>query len=31
MGMRIEDVVWIDDSGAAHNLTDFPKDLVIEI
>ena len=31
MGMRIEDVVWIDDDGVAHNLTDFPKDLVIEI
>ena len=31
MGMRIEDVVWIDDDGIAHNLTDFPKDLVIEI
>jgi len=31
MGIRIEDVVWIDESGVAHNLTDFPKDLVIEI
>ncbi len=30
-GMRIEDVIWIDDEGTVHNLTDFPKDLVIEI
>jgi Xaa-Pro aminopeptidase len=31
MGMRIEDVIWIDDDGVAHNLTDFSKDLVIEL
>lgn len=30
-GMRIEDVIWIDDAGSVHNLTDFPKELVIEI
>jgi Xaa-Pro aminopeptidase len=30
-GVRIEDVVWIDPDGRAHNLTDFSKDLVIEI
>jgi len=30
-GMRIEDVIWIDDEGTVHNLTDFPKDLVIEV
>ncbi len=30
-GMRIEDVIWIDDEGAVHNLTNFPKELVIEI
>jgi Xaa-Pro aminopeptidase len=30
-GMRIEDVIWIDEEGSVHNLTDFPKDLVIEI
>ncbi len=29
-GMRIEDVIWIDGEGAVHNLTDFPKELVIE-
>ncbi len=29
MGCRIEDVLWIDESGAVHNLTDFPYDLVI--
>lgn len=30
-GMRIEDVIWIDDAGSVHNLTNFPKELVIEI
>ncbi len=30
-GVRIEDVIWIDSAGAVHNLTDFPKELVIEM
>jgi len=30
-GIRIEDVIWIDDGGVVHNLTDFPKELVIEV
>ncbi len=30
-GMRIEDVIWIDANGAVHNLTDFPKQLVVEM
>jgi len=30
-GVRIEDVVWIDRDGTPHNLTDFPKDLVVEL
>jgi Xaa-Pro aminopeptidase len=30
-GIRIEDVMWIDPEGSVHNLTDFPKDLVIEV
>ncbi len=30
-GMRIEDDVWIDPAGEVHNLTDFPKELVIEM
>jgi Xaa-Pro aminopeptidase len=30
-GMRIEDDVWIDSEGEVHVLTDFPKDLVIEV
>jgi Xaa-Pro aminopeptidase len=30
-GMRIEDVIWIDEGGTVHNLTDFPKELVIEV
>ncbi|HOC22314.1 MAG TPA: Xaa-Pro peptidase family protein [Anaerolineae bacterium] len=29
MGCRLEDVLWIDEAGAVHNLTDFPYDLVI--
>jgi Xaa-Pro aminopeptidase len=30
-GIRIEDVIWIDDDSIVHNLTDFPKELVIEM
>jgi Xaa-Pro aminopeptidase len=30
-GARIEDDVWIDEEGTVHNLTDFPKELVIEL
>jgi len=30
-GMRIEDVIWIDSDGIVHNLTDFPKELVIDL
>jgi Xaa-Pro aminopeptidase len=30
-GVRIEDDVWIDAEGSVHNLTDFPKELVIEL
>jgi Xaa-Pro aminopeptidase len=30
-GIRLEDVVWLDEDGIAQNLTDFPKDLVIAI
>jgi Xaa-Pro aminopeptidase len=30
-GMRIEDVIWIDPDGTVHNLSDFPKELVIEL
>jgi len=30
-GIRIEDDLWIDPDGTVHNLTDFPKELVIEI
>jgi len=30
-GIRIEDVLWIDSDGTVHNLTDFPKELVIEM
>ena len=30
-GMRIEDVIWIDEDGMVHNLTDFPKQLVIDV
>jgi hypothetical protein len=29
--MRIEDVIWIDADGGIHNLTDFPKELVVEM
>jgi Xaa-Pro aminopeptidase len=30
-GIRIEDVIWIDEGGSVHNLTEFPKQLVIEV
>jgi Xaa-Pro aminopeptidase len=30
-GTRIEDVIWIDPQGTVHSLTDFPKELVIEL
>jgi Xaa-Pro aminopeptidase len=30
-GVRIEDVIWIDEYGATQNLTDFPRQLVIEV
>jgi Xaa-Pro aminopeptidase len=30
-GVRIEDTVYLDENGAFRNLTDFPKELVIEI
>ncbi len=30
-GIRIEDDLWIDPDGTVHNLTDFPKELVIEV
>ena len=30
-GIRIEDDLWIDPDGGVHNLTDFPKELVVEI
>jgi len=30
-GMRIEDDLWIDPDGEVHNLTDFPKELVVEM
>jgi Xaa-Pro aminopeptidase len=30
-GVRIEDVVWIDQDGVAQDLTDFPKELVIPV
>ncbi len=30
-GIRIEDVIWIDDEGAAQNLTEFPRELVVEM
>ncbi len=29
MGCRIEDVLWIDEKGALHNLTDYPYELII--
>jgi len=30
-GIRIEDDLWIDPQGKVHNLTDFPKELVVEM
>lgn len=30
-GVRIEDTVYLDENGEFHSLTDFPKDLVIEM
>ncbi len=30
-GVRIEDVIYLDAEGAVHNLTDFPKELVIAV
>ena len=30
-GIRIEDVIWIDLDGMVHNLTDFPKELVVKM
>jgi Xaa-Pro aminopeptidase len=30
-GVRIEDDLWIDPDGRVHNLTAFPKELVIEV
>jgi Xaa-Pro aminopeptidase len=30
-GVRIEDVIWINSDGAALDLTDFPKELVIPL
>jgi Xaa-Pro aminopeptidase len=30
-GVRIEDDLWIDPDGEVHVLTDFPKDLAIEV
>jgi Xaa-Pro aminopeptidase len=30
-GVRLEDVVWIDDAGQVHNLTPLPKELVVEM
>lgn len=29
MGVRLEDVLWIDETGAVHNLTQYPYTLVI--
>ena len=30
-GMRIEDVYYVAESGEIENLTNFPRDLVVEI
>jgi len=30
-GVRLEDVIWIDDAGQVHNLTPLPKELVVEM
>jgi hypothetical protein len=29
MGCRLEDVVWLDNQGQPHNLTNYPYDLVV--
>ncbi len=31
MGVRLEDMIWIDEAGTPHNLTDYPYDLVVEM
>ncbi len=31
IGVRIEDVLWMDEEGTVHVLSDFPRDLVIEL
>jgi Xaa-Pro aminopeptidase len=31
LGVRLEDTVYLDESGQFHSLTDFPKELVIEM
>lgn len=30
-GVRIEDVLYVDENGQFHNLTNYPRDLVIEL
>ncbi len=30
-GVRLEDVIWIDPEGGVHNLTDYPKELVVDL
>ncbi len=30
-GVRIEDVLWLDEAGQFHNLTEYPRELVIEL
>ncbi|MCS7178059.1 MAG: Xaa-Pro peptidase family protein [Anaerolineae bacterium] len=30
-GVRLEDVLWIDETGEVHNLTPLPKELVVEM
>ncbi len=30
-GIRIEDTVYLDENGAFHSLTDFPKNLIVEM
>ena len=30
-GIRVEDVMYFDDDGKLHSLTDYPKDLVIPL
>ncbi|MBN1954328.1 MAG: aminopeptidase P family protein [Anaerolineae bacterium] len=30
-GVRIEDVIWIDEQGVVHNLTELPRELVVEL